>query len=441
MSVIHELSSVAPLELFNLWQVPATQVSVRKTSQTEVRPLNALTSTAPLVFEFSTSPDQYVLLGESQLYLRARVDLEVNGASPDASVYEKCHPAQNIMHTLIKSVEIYLNDKLVCLNSQNYAHRAWFENFLGFSNNAKKSHLQAGLWTENAADRWEFLFDKKSADSKNTVTSKTVELLGRLHNDLCFSPHALIGGVKIRIRICLNEPSYFLNFSEKVANLKASLELEAATWHPVINYVSPVLLEGHLTALSKSPAKYFITRSEIKHQTLPQGVRDVVLDNFITGQLPRRVFLTLIDNNAFNGAIDKDPFNFDHFSVNFLALYVNGLQTPEIPYQPSFSATNPRVLREFMALYQALDQNGTDTHLVLKRNQFFKNPIFAFNLSPDQSNGGGIGGHLSVISNGNVRIQLKFDTDLSKVITVMAYCEFDNLIEIDSNRNVFTDFV
>ena len=41
---------------------------------------------------------------------------------------------------------------------------------------------------------------------------------------------------------------------------------------------------------------------------------------------------------------------------------------------------------------------------------------------------------------GSVRLALKFLAALPNTVTVIAYAEFENIIEIDRNRNVVFDF-
>jgi hypothetical protein len=41
---------------------------------------------------------------------------------------------------------------------------------------------------------------------------------------------------------------------------------------------------------------------------------------------------------------------------------------------------------------------------------------------------------------GSVRVILKFADALEETVTVIAYGEFENLIELDRNRNVIFDF-
>lgn len=50
-----------------------------------------------------------------------------------------------------------------------------------------------------------------------------------------------------------------------------------------------------------------------------------------------------------NGAVDKNPFKFDNFDINYLNLRINGMSCPSKPYTPNFGAEF--IARELRALY------------------------------------------------------------------------------------------
>lgn len=92
--------------------------------------------------------------------------------------------------------------------------------------------------------------------------------------------------------------------------------------------ITPRILEAQAKCLRMTPAKYPLTRSEVRQITIPKGVMDAMLDNIVTGQLPRRIFIACVDNGAFNGSLKKDPFNFNHYNINYLACFLDGVQYP-----------------------------------------------------------------------------------------------------------------
>jgi hypothetical protein len=48
------------------------------------------------------------------------------------------------------------------------------------------------------------------------------------------------------------------------------------------------------------------------------------------GQLPKRLVIGCVDSDALNGTITKNPFDFKHYKINFVALNVDGRQIPTL---------------------------------------------------------------------------------------------------------------
>ena len=62
--------------------------------------------------------------------------------------------------------------------------------------------------------------------------------------------------------------------------------------------------------------------------------------------------------------------------------------------------------------------------------------LYTFDLSPDLAKEG----HFNLVKQWTLRVELKFGTALANTVTVVAYAEFENVIEIDHNRNIVYDF-
>ena len=86
----------------------------------------------------------------------------------------------------------------------------------------------------------------------------------------------------------------------------------------------------------KTTAKYPLTRVEVKAVSLHSRIRGETLDNVILGQLPQRIIIGFVDNKAYNGDFKLNPYNFQNFDINFLYLYVDGVQVPSKPLEPNF---------------------------------------------------------------------------------------------------------
>jgi len=62
--------------------------------------------------------------------------------------------------------------------------------------------------------------------------------------------------------------------------------------------------------------------------------------------------------------------------------------------------------------------------------------LYAFDLTPDLCEGD----HFNLLKQGNVRVDMKFAQALENTINVIAFAEFENILEIDRSRNVIFDY-
>ena len=90
-----------------------------------------------------------------------------------------------------------------------------------------------------------------------------------------------------------------------------------------------------------------------------------------------------------------------------------------------------------MSLCSETGKENSDEGIHFMREDYPKGyAMYAFDLSADLAKEG----HLNMAKQGIVRMELKFGEALPNTVTVVAYVEFENVIEIDHNRNVIYDF-
>ncbi|XP_039315427.1 uncharacterized protein F54H12.2-like [Solenopsis invicta] len=191
--------------------------------------------------------------------------------------------------------------------------------------------------------------------------------------------------------------------------------------------------------LSKTTAKYPLTRVEVKTFTIHSGLVGESLDNVILGQLPKRIIVGFVDNKAFNGDRKLNPFNFKNYGINFLSLYADGMQIPSRPLQPSFKKDEPLYIEAYHTLF-----SGTGIHFLNEGNSISRDDysngycLFAFDLTPDLS--ANCAGHWNLVKHGSLRLEVRFEKALTATVNCIVYAEFDNVLEIDSSRQVIVDF-
>jgi len=86
----------------------------------------------------------------------------------------------------------------------------------------------------------------------------------------------------------------------KIRILDASLLVRRAK-------ISPGVLLTHIRMLSKTTAKYPLTKIKVKTFTINAGVVGESIDNAILGQLPKRIIVGFVDHKAFNGDRKLNP--------------------------------------------------------------------------------------------------------------------------------------
>jgi len=173
-----------------------------------------------------------------------------------------------------------------------------------------------------------------------------------------------------------------------------------------------------------------------KSFTIPQNYLDMNHEKLFSGQLPTRIVIGLVDNRAFNGSRERNPFNFAHFNLHEIGLYLDGQQQHALrPIQPNFATGE--YTRAYNIIFAGTGKLGADEGLFITRDEYANGySLYAFDLTADL----GEDDHFSLVRQGSVRLALKFSQALEATVTVIAYAEFENVIEIDRNRNVVFDF-
>ncbi|KAG8235182.1 hypothetical protein J437_LFUL015488 [Ladona fulva] len=350
---------------------------------------------------------------------------------------QKVGPVNNFLHSLFSQVDVYLNQKLISPPSNTYAYRSYIENLLSYGPAAKKSHLTMSLWYDDTAGLMDNLDHHNAGLAKRrslTKTSKPFDMIGCIHSDIFNQDKFLLNGVELRVKMIRSRDTFCLMSETPYAKVKI-LDATLLVRRVCIN---PSVLIAHSKILEKSPAKYPLTRVEVKVLTISSGVQSKVIDNIFIGQLPKRCIIGFVTNAAFNGDTTKNPFNFQHFSMTHLSLYIDGQQIPSKPLQTDF--TNDKL--HVMAYHTLF--SGTGIHFLNEGNDISREEyphgycLTAFDLTPDLSSNSH--SHWNLMRQGSLRLDVRFEQPLPETLTCVIYAEFDNIIEIDRHRNILVDF-
>jgi hypothetical protein len=168
---------------------------------------------------------------------------------------------------------------------------------------------------------------------------------------------------------------------------------------------------------------------------IPAGYLDMSHEKPFAGQLPIRLIVGLVDNRAYNGDRARNPFNFQHFSLTEIGIYLDGQSHGLKPLKLDYGSG--RFVEAYVGLFSGTNNLNRDEGNGISRFEYANGyALYAYDLTPDL----GEDDHLNLSRQGTVRLDLKFDDALAHTVTVIAYAEFENLIEIDRNRNIVFDF-
>ena len=440
MAFIHQKSCECTKTELDLFSLPPTQTSIDSGKWVQYKPISSLTDDSPIEFVVPGHGDEYTDMSQTLLHIQATIVKEDGTNLTDADQLKELGPISNWLHSLFSQVDMYLNHKLVTPQNNTYAYRAYLENLLNYSKEAKDSHLTSVLFYKDASAHFDDC-DELNAGLVNrrlyTNKSKYADMVGHLHIDLCNQNKFMLNGVEMRLRLVRSKNAFCI-MSKTVTTYK--VHIKEANLFVRRCKINPSVLLAHSRTLESGTAKYPITRVEVKSITLPAGIQNKTLDSVFLGQLPKRIIVGMVTNKAFNGDYKKSPYNFQHFKMNYFALYVDGEQVPMKALQPVFG---PNDQEAYVLAYHTLfsgtgihfGDSGNDT----SRAEYKKGyTLLAFDLTPDLSANEST--HWNLMRNGNLRMELGFAEALTESVNVIVYAELDNVIEIDRHRNVSVDF-
>lgn len=437
MSFLHNHSCECVKSELDLFALPSTQTSIESGQWVTYNPIASLTDDGPIEFLIPGSGDDYIDLSHTLLLVKVRITNEDGTAVPETT---KVSPVNNWLHSLFSQLDIYLNQKLVSPPNNTYAYRAYIETLLNYGGDAKETHLQCGYWYKDTHHRMDACDDTNEGfKTRAQLTSGggEIEMIGHLHGDIFNQEKFLINGVEMRVKLVRTKEAF--NLMTSATDTKFKVKFNSASLLVRKIRINPSILLAHQKVLATTTAKYPISRAEVKVITIPTGVQGKTLDNVFLGQIPKRCIIGFVNNSAFNGALNKNPFNFEHHNINLFSIYVDGQQIPPCSLQTAFVGEN----QIFTSAYNTLF-SGTGIHFMNEGHGVTKLDytggycLMAFDMTPDLS--ASSQSHWNLIRHGSVRIEVRFDTPLASTVNCIVYAEFDNIIEINKNRDISIDY-
>ncbi len=439
---------------------------------------NSLVNATRLQFSMPRFTGPYLYL-PSQMILRVSVNLtqEDGSAIPDTV---KLAPINNILHSLVSSVSLRVNNTPLNDFCELYSHKAYIIDLLSYDSAAKWSFLQAQGWyqdTEGTFDQINLnsgfnqrmrLFQKKvksGTSTKYVYHGENCVFMGRLHTDLASCQSGLGPGVALTVDIGLNRQEFFL---QTEAAEKCKLNIKQVSLLIPVAQISADLFRKIERSLAEKEASVYFTRVQMTSKNLPKGNRTYSSENlFSTSQLPARLIVVFVLSDSLAGTFKSNPYNFgrmwvmpdDEASGSTWSLTggggggsdsgdkkvwieravlklngknIDGLEGRATEFDDTCSYYR---LHHYLALTQSRSGNN------VTMSEFLKGMYcLVWDLSTS-SMSGNLEYVIPSVRTGNLRLHIEFSQQLEIDLTAIFYAEFPSLMRIDHHRRVHLSYV
>ena len=265
------------------------------------------------------------------------------------------------------------------------------------------------------------------------AASKNVEIMTVLNAD-CFShERLLLSNMNVRLEALKQADSLCLQTSDDDVDFK--LNINSIVWYvrkyEILSSMQLALEEK----LANEAASYPIRRTAIQFEHIEAGRRQVHSLPLSTGQLPRRIVLGFISQEAYMGDWKANPFNFQHFNVKKMQLHAGGIPHPRSALEMDFA--NKHYARAYLQMITGLNTPLDGPGNGITYEGFGKGyALYVFDLTPDGSDSG-----LQLVKEGSVTLDVEFQEQVpAGGIKLVVYLEHQSVMYIDKNRDCFFDF-
>ncbi|XP_055997822.1 uncharacterized protein F54H12.2-like [Ostrea edulis] len=467
--MMHRESCACGTNSLELFKVPPTNVTLEDSKWMEYYPISSTlnSDTAPIEFEIKGQGDEYLDLSQTYLQMVCKFT-KANGTNL-AGGNSTSTPVNNILHSLFSEIDVSLNGKVITPGTDTYPYKAYMEKLLSYAPKTLETQMRAcSLWEKDTAGHMdevklealaqtpvEFAVVNNKVniaaviptpdypdDSKNVglrkrhekiTDSKEIVLMDRLHLDLFEQEKCLPNGLDVRLRFNRARPQFYM-MTDAGSSGKVVIQ-SMILWVRKVKPV-PSIINLINQQLSTQTAKYPLRRVEVKTFTIPSGTQSKITDHLFQGQMPKLIVLGFVDNAAFNGDNTRNPFHFQNEKVKKLEISINVEMMETRPLEPNF--TDDQYLRSYLSLYKGLGKLGQDWAPDITLEEY-KNgyTLWCVDFTKDQE---AQTDKFHLIQTGNLRVEVQFAANVARTLNCVVYAVFDNLLEINKQREVSIDY-
>ena len=439
----------------DLFKPLTREISILEGKEIFVQAGNGQTSRGPYTFEIPTQGEAYINLASAQLWGMCRIVI----GNPDQT-FKEITEADNVSivnlfpASLFRDIKVEVNSHPLNELSSPHAHiKTYIEHLLTFSSDALHSHLQSQLFVPDSAEQFDNFGDTNDGfkvpdadaerphnwgyhDRKLIIAgSRKFDFQIPLSHDFIQADRLLIPGTEVKIELSRADDTFSILSPTK--NKQYAVKIDQLRLSVRIVQVAAAVQKYHREKLFKEPCIYPINRTQIKNYNVNKDQSLVDIWNLYasSSRLPKHIIIAMVETSSMN-SYSKNPFNFQHFGMDYCVLKVNSTMVPLEPYVPDFE--NGLFTREYLALFHntGIHQNDNTGNIITKH--LFRGGMFlqAFDLSPCLCNGY----HNHAPTVGSIGLTMRFSEPLAQSVTLYVMGTYDAEVYMDRDHQVATDF-
>ena len=406
----------------------AVQTDVMANRLVDYHPINSIQGSVPIEFHIPGTADEYIDVNDISLKLIVKVTKSGGGKLSNT---DKVGPINLPLASLFSDVSLTIGETQVHGGQFDYPFTSYLLTATQFQKQAQDTHMKLWGWERDEAGK----FDDDAnpghvARMANVAASRPYELYGPLFLGITRQERYLISLTDLRIKLTRASPKFSLLAT---GGGDYQVRIEKAILYVRRIEVNPSVIEGHSVGLEKRNAVYQYLDPKLIVHTITKDSMETSRDNIFPHQMPKTLFIAMVDHEAYSGHIKKNPFNFQHYDLNKLAVYRNGQIVQGRILEPSYK--NDQYSLAYGLTMRALKMYNTDDSNGITYADFKDGyNIYVFDLTADADTESA---YRSIALDKGLRLEASFESKLPENANMLIMGLFDCEMEITKTRNVF----
>ena len=416
------------------WSPLIIENGVKKSYNMEIRP-QSISVDGPIEFHLTPDPEKFTDISSLTLFGKVGIRVKDNGVWKGVNEItpkpKSWGVINNFYQSLCSSVIVKVNDcEIGDMGNNSYPYTTYIQTLSGTSASQSGNHIlsergfikdEPGFMDVPDPTSETSVFNKRR---KNLLENKFVDFNIPIHSDIATAEKYLPPNTKLSI-IIRRSTNEFLLWKTNADKHEYKIELEDVYLKVKQLDVSTSVLRNHQKLLKDAGSlKIKFTQNVMKSFAVPTGSVELKQHNLFFGnRLPNRVYITFVEQEAYNGDIKKNPFNFVTAGMKEASLIVNGVSEPNPPYR-----FEPGV-DERDLYFSFLENTGTSSFEMDSVNVSFEEFkkgyfIIPFDRSPTKDNG--LFSHKS--ESGSITVKVRARDPIKKNFMVLVYASYDSCL-------------